>query len=243
MATWQAIIILAIIVYFVRIALQRREGIIFSDIERGNLDGIKKTILIRPNLINTINSWHGSPLHYALQLNKMNIVTFLLENGAQIDTRNRKGSSPLHIAAIRSKVEVLVALIQKGADVNVFDKDGNSPLYLAVVEGYMDKANALIEAGADLNSRNMRDQSPVMGAILTKNDSIAMLLFSKGASFTDSDSCKVKEEARNDKFYENLSSSYIETAIEMGRKLQIEEQIRRCPPSTPREGDGDDKKR
>ena len=59
-----------------------------------------------------------SLLHYAARRNKINSVGTLIQNGANINARDRNGNTPLHFAAERNNLEVVNILLQNGANIN-----------------------------------------------------------------------------------------------------------------------------
>jgi len=72
------------------------------------------------------------------------LQTFL-DQGADVNARNRYKKTPLHYAACNPDAAVLKLLIENGADVNAEDDEGRTPLDLA---GYNDeKRDVLLEAG------------------------------------------------------------------------------------------------
>lgn len=74
-----------------------------------------------------------SALHWAAINNRLNICRFLLENGAQVDSRGGDlAATPLHWAAKYGLVYIVHLLIQHGADPLRSDSQGFNALHLAV---------------------------------------------------------------------------------------------------------------
>ena len=66
----------------------------------------------------------------------MEVVNFLLENGAHIDmVTTPHGATALYIAAQNGHLEVVRLLIQHNADVNKGDSDGYTSLHWAAEKG------------------------------------------------------------------------------------------------------------
>ena len=59
-----------------------------------------------------------TPLHIALSHIHDQVVTLLLQHGAEVNKANSNGDTPLHRAAIHGRVSVLKLLLQHGASVN-----------------------------------------------------------------------------------------------------------------------------
>ena len=103
---------------------------------------------------------------YASVFNRAEAVKFLIENGADINARNRMNQNALTVALTSNysplisfkdslqDPEIIRVLAKAGADVNAAYDDGSTPLMLAA-EHCMDSefVAALIDAGADVNVR------------------------------------------------------------------------------------------
>ena len=93
-------------------------------------------------------AWEDAIKHGDIQ-----IVRDLLEQGIDVDARDRHGQTALMLAAHAGHREVVEALVAHRANLNVAAKFGLSALMLAVVAGHADVAHALAKAGADLSLR------------------------------------------------------------------------------------------
>jgi len=110
---------------------------IFNAALQGTLRDIEHHINNGAN-INTQQPGTGqTPLHYAIMnLNPdsgLEIVRYLIANGADVNIHAEGGSTPLHVAAInpRADVEILRLLIANGANVNAKNSAGKTPLDFA----------------------------------------------------------------------------------------------------------------
>ena len=79
-------------------------------------------------------------------------VSRLLDNGADVNAKDKIGNTPLHYTAgwgHKDVAALLIAelLIAKGADVNDKNNDGDTPLHIAVKNGHMDVAELLRQKG------------------------------------------------------------------------------------------------
>lgn len=71
------------------------------------------------------------------------IVTFLLDHGADLDATNAQGNAPLHLAARDGLRETVEVLVRRGANVNIRRNDGATPLRTALKEGHAAIADLL----------------------------------------------------------------------------------------------------
>ena len=58
--------------------------------------------------------------------------TLSVQNGADVNRRDKLGQTPLHWAAQQGHTEIAKALVGKGAFANTLDNAGRAPLYRAV---------------------------------------------------------------------------------------------------------------
>ena len=84
-----------------------------------------------------MNNDKRNPLAVAAGYAYIEIVKFLLENGANINSKDKYGRCPLHFALYEGNqeaqtLEVVKFLIEKGADVNSKDGEGKICINRAV---------------------------------------------------------------------------------------------------------------
>ena len=80
-------------------------------------------------------------------------VRNLLDQGADVDARNRHGQTALMLAAHAGHREVVAVLVAHRANLNTTGKYGLSALMLALVAGHVEVARLLADAGTDLSLR------------------------------------------------------------------------------------------
>ena len=82
----------------------------------------------------------------------MDIVTLLLDRGADADTKDVFGKTALHVAAENGRASVVTALLERGADCNAKeDINGFTPLMLAA-QSDVSVVEVLLEHGADVGA-------------------------------------------------------------------------------------------
>ncbi|XP_053274582.1 protein phosphatase 1 regulatory subunit 12C isoform X1 [Pleuronectes platessa] len=85
-------------------------------------------------VINCSNADGITALHQACIDGSMEMVTFLLEQGANENQVDSEGWTPLHVAASCGYSDIAVFLLQKGASLSAVNCDGDVPLDIALDE-------------------------------------------------------------------------------------------------------------
>ena len=106
-------------------------------------------------------------LHRAAGLGDVpDLVTVLVDAGADVNSRDRIGQSPLHRAALSGGPGVIGALVEAAAAVDAQDDGGTTPLHLAVEVKEPANVAALLEAGADVHMRMQDGDTPLHRAAM-----------------------------------------------------------------------------
>ncbi|KAF5685747.1 ankyrin protein [Fusarium denticulatum] len=82
------------------------------------------------------------------------VLELLLENGADVNTRDVRGYTPLHEASTRNFIDIVEILIQKGAGLNIKTVAGETPLHSSSAKGYLPVTQLLMQHGADVASED-----------------------------------------------------------------------------------------
>ena len=78
----------------------------------------------------------------------LNLVTLLLDRGADVNVRNRKGKTPLRLAIESGNRELVQLFLQRRAQVDSKAKDGQTPLMVARAQNLTEIIQLLQQAGA-----------------------------------------------------------------------------------------------
>ena len=98
-------------------------------------------------------------LHLASAQGRVDVVAFLLIEGAQTAKTDQTGKTALHYAAGRGCIDIIDILLEKDVFLESADKGGYTPLHYAVLRGQVETAKRLLGAGANVHSRNYIGQT------------------------------------------------------------------------------------
>ena len=124
----------------------------------GNIDLVKLLVENGADLdieLPRLNSNHMrlTPILYAVIQNKKNIVSYLINQGVDVDKKLNSNTTILHHASAHNHVDLVKLIISKDADINSCDTNGMSPLHYASNIGNKKIIEILIAAGANVNAK------------------------------------------------------------------------------------------
>lgn len=99
----------------------------------GNVELVRYLTAVN-NDVNCLDSFNFTPIFYAVESGKREIVDLLLESGAKINFKNQY--SPLHHAAFIGSAKMVKYLLSKGAYINDEDKHGRTAYHVAAENGH-----------------------------------------------------------------------------------------------------------
>ncbi|KAF7349474.1 HET-domain-containing protein [Mycena sanguinolenta] len=133
----------------------------------------------------------GSPLTVASYSNKTEVVSFLLKNGANINSVGGVYANPLVAASRQGKIDAVNLLVENGANVNlVHSKYGSAltavcgvfpSLEYMPIQLKLDVVHILLRNGADVNLGGGEYGSALGGASFWNSKEIVQLLLDHGA--------------------------------------------------------------
>jgi ankyrin repeat protein len=109
-----------------------------------------------------------TPLILAVAQNEINVVKFLLDNGANLEAKSHQGDTALIIAcSVRNHIEMVKILVYAGANVEEKNDKGRTALTVACIknstENTMENIKFLIEeCGADLETTDNKNRNPIL---------------------------------------------------------------------------------
>lgn len=91
-----------------------------------------------------------SALHMATANGHLDIVEYLIKNGADLNACNLEKNTPLHWACLNGHSEVVRVLIVGGADATILNSHERTPMDEAVSRGKMEVVDAINTAVAQV---------------------------------------------------------------------------------------------
>ena len=171
------------------------EGVpLIRAIETGSIDIVKIIVNSGADVNFGDNEY---PLHIACKKGLINVVEYLLKQGANPSLTNEDNENAL-FAAIRSNNQTIISeIIAQDVPLNDCNKSGMSPLYIAVGMKSMPSVKLLLQNGAEANSHG---HSPLKLAQDLKATPIINLLINAGAK------AQIKRPARKTRQQSSLLS-------------------------------------
>jgi ankyrin repeat protein len=128
--------------------------------------------------VNGLDESKRSPLFYAVLHGELELVTELINHGANPNIRDVNGETPLHFAAREYRPQEVKVLLAHAAIVDLQDEHGNTPLWRAVFDSRNrgEVISLLLAAGADKTLKNRHGVSPEELAKTIANHNAAQFL-------------------------------------------------------------------
>ncbi|GMH54336.1 hypothetical protein TL16_g01648 [Triparma laevis f. inornata] len=137
---------------------------------RGSLECVKCLIKDFNINVNVRTSCGETPLHYACCNSRPNVVSYLLENGANPSLCDVDGGNCLHLACetgSQNCVKLILKKVSKTERVRICRSqtvNGDTPLHAAAFAGCSVSSSLLVEGGCGLGSRNRQGDTPILKA-------------------------------------------------------------------------------
>jgi hypothetical protein len=123
----------------------------------GEMDGVTEYIQKYPAFLNAQDSIDARALTWAAFAGQAEVITLLLDAGADINAKGTGGKTPIAWAADMGQYSAAELLIARGADLTLKDDVGETPVTLARFKGYTAIAD-LIEGHFQGEQQKVEDQ-------------------------------------------------------------------------------------
>nr|XP_057931758.1 ankyrin repeat domain-containing protein 26-like isoform X4 [Doryrhamphus excisus] len=154
----------------------------------GDMSKLKE--FAKPIDINEVDKQNRTALHIASANGKVEVVKFLLENGARLNLVDSHNKSALMKAVEGQHENIVELLLENNADPNLMDEKGNTALHLASSIPNISFVLMLVKHDADINAKNQEGLSPLTVAAQEDNLDVADFLLKKGADVNILDKSK-----------------------------------------------------
>jgi ankyrin repeat protein len=126
-------------------------------------------------------------LAHATMTEDLEMMDFLLRNGAHIGYLSAKGEAPIHVAAARNLESALRFLLERGAIVDTRSGAAQTPLHLAAEKNNTVFAELLLANGAKIQATDKRRWTPLHIAADAGNEAMIRLLLANNADVNAQD--------------------------------------------------------
>ncbi|NDB83021.1 MAG: hypothetical protein EB127_09830 [Alphaproteobacteria bacterium] len=141
----------------------------------GDVESLKNFIMSKRDEPNLICEEGLSPLTLAIRNNSIEMLEYLLENGANPNIRNCYKETPIMEAARLGKVDCLDFLLKQGVDVNIRNNNNFSAIMLATVRGHNKAVELLLQYKANPDILNCFGNSCLIEAAKLGNEYLVKL--------------------------------------------------------------------
>lgn len=127
----------------------KSDPFIFTLIEKGNYKKFKEYIKTNPLSVNEKHWEFISPLLYAIDLKRNDMVLSLIQEGADLNFSTDEEIKPLFLAYMTGNEVIFKMLVEAGADINIISPNFGSLLHFCVYGNDLKLTDYLLEKGID----------------------------------------------------------------------------------------------
>jgi len=190
----------------------------FESARTGKLAAMQQ-ILSRLPSVDVTDQDERSALLVAVEFGSSNVVTWLLDEGADSNHQDRFGNRPLHRASDKEDIKLVEMLLAAGADSSSILPNGDTLLHYTVRKNNEDLLELFLAQGRSPSSLNAEMATPLDLAAALNNKQAYELLESFGASHGE----KWQLSNATDKFDRQVN---LFNQTTKGNKLSIDELMR-----------------
>ncbi|XP_018582822.1 ankyrin repeat and SOCS box protein 2-like isoform X2 [Scleropages formosus] len=151
-------------------------------IKNGDVQTVKKLLVLSPNSLTEGNREGWLPLHEAAHYGQEECIKVLLKACPElIDKRTLQEQTPLFLAVACDHVFCAQYLLENGADPDISNKNKETPLYKACERDNVELVELLLKFGAGVNQRCSQGWTALHEAACRNNVHICQILVEAGA--------------------------------------------------------------
>ena len=154
-------------------------------IHNQDLNDLRSIINKNKAILNDIEDSKGNTLlNVAVIEGHIEIVKYLVSDGADLNQQDSSEETPLIIAIKEGKLDLIAYFLSQDADVNVKVYFNDTPLHKAVDKGDLEIVKLVVTNGADLNLKNNQKETPLFVAVESNQTNVAEYLISQNGDST-----------------------------------------------------------
>ncbi|XP_062299637.1 ankyrin repeat domain-containing protein 16 [Scomber scombrus] len=159
----------------------------------GHLDIVEYLIKRVGMDVDVYNNDYKRPLHEAASMSHQSCVSYLLQEGAKVDSLKKADWTPLMMACTRRNLEVIQEVLSHGADPGLRNKDGWNSFHIACREGDPVVIQHLLLNAADVwRTESTTRRTPLHTAAMHGCEEVVRILLDRCGYTPDTrDSCGV----------------------------------------------------
>ncbi|XP_070177178.1 uncharacterized protein [Littorina saxatilis] len=174
-----------LLIFFIKVVNKAAPGALHNACLDGEVETVKRLLCEGCSKQDKYAKNKDTPLHVACRSGQTQIVSLLLDIGADTHVKNKFEATPLHSACYEGHLDNVKLLVGRGADVNI-KALGRTPLQLASWKGHDDIVDFLIKHGGYVNARGVMGTA-LHEACIHLRTKVARLLLNHGAEVNSRD--------------------------------------------------------
>eukprot|EP01094_Clydonella_sp_ATCC50884_P003096 TRINITY_DN12389_c0_g1_i2.p1 TRINITY_DN12389_c0_g1~~TRINITY_DN12389_c0_g1_i2.p1 ORF type:complete len:1292 (+),score=422.53 TRINITY_DN12389_c0_g1_i2:31-3906(+) len=143
---------------------------------------LKKACEEKRNLFEECDEFGETPLHHAAIKGRVDLIKWMLENGADVGVRAKDQSTALHRALEYAHEDAATYLLEMQSPVDVENAKKETALHVAATHGMMEVCQILLQCGAQVGAYDNKGRPPIQRAIRYNHPKIAQMFIEHGAN-------------------------------------------------------------
>lgn len=148
---------------------------------RKQLFGIVPLVAVILCLGITGGAVNAGPLHDAAREGDLDVISQLLSQGVDVNSRDESRETALIEAALSAQTRIAAVLIEAKADIEARNDRGFTALHAAAYSGSVEIAALLLDHGAEVDALSKHKITPLHVAAEENQAAVAELLIARGA--------------------------------------------------------------